>query len=67
MLKISGTVYNAFIDFMNKTCGRPKLKDLGFSGKDAIILADMVTGNIGLDPAGSKEMVYEIYKKAIAE
>ena len=50
---------------MDRTCGRPKLKDFGFSEKDAAVLTDMVTGNIGLDPAGNTEMVYEIYKKAI--
>lgn len=58
-------VCTAFLNFMESTCGHPKLKDFGFSEKDASVLADMVTGNIGLDPAGSKEMVYEIYKKAL--
>lgn len=58
-------VITAFTEFMDNTCGRPKLKDFGFTTKDAAVLTDMVTGNISLDPAGNKEMIYNIYKKAI--
>lgn len=60
-------VLTTFLQFMDETCGRPKLKDLGFVEKDAFMLTEMVTGNISLDPAGSKEMIYDIYKKAITD
>lgn len=59
-------VLKALYEFMEMTCGRPKLKSFGFRKSDAERLSSLVTGNIGLDPAGGAEMiVFRIYERAL--
>lgn len=60
-------VLEALYGFMDATCGRPALRDFGFTQADAGRLASMVTGNIALDPAGCTDgIVRNIYERALA-
>lgn len=54
-----------FDSFMKATCGRVYLEDFGLAFEDSDKMAEMVTGNIALDPAGDKEnILVSIYKDA---
>lgn len=59
-------VLTAFMCFMDQTCGRPKMRELGLSLKDVSRLTGMVTGNIMLDPAGDDNgIVHNIYERSL--
>ena len=58
-------VLRELLVFMDMTCRRPMPNRFGIGKKDARKLSSMVTGNIGLDPAGNIEsIVQRIYEKA---
>lgn len=61
-------VQDAFLKFMDATCGRVKLSEMGLKPADADRMAEMVSGNLAMDPAGTTpEIVRAIYQEALKD